>query len=117
MGSLGLVAFQADEERPFLGYELSQGREYSAATAARIDKDVERLLAERHKIMRRLLGDACKQLDALADRLLEEEAIEQDTLTQVLGARPQAGAESDEEGERTEHGYAVQIQCVAAAYS
>ena len=40
MGKLGLAAFKADEEHPFLGYELSQGRDYSEATAARIDEEV-----------------------------------------------------------------------------
>ncbi|HTR76556.1 MAG TPA: ATP-dependent zinc metalloprotease FtsH, partial [Gemmatimonadaceae bacterium] len=41
MGGLGPVAFEADEEQPFLGYQLSQGRDYSEATAARIDGEVE----------------------------------------------------------------------------
>ena len=31
MGSLGPVAYQADEEQPFLGYALAQGRDYSEA--------------------------------------------------------------------------------------
>ena len=44
MGGLGPVAFQADEEHPFLGYELTQGRDYSEATAARIDEELQRLL-------------------------------------------------------------------------
>jgi cell division protease FtsH len=34
MGKLGLVAFRADEQQPFLGYELSQRPDYSEATAA-----------------------------------------------------------------------------------
>ena len=29
MGSLGPVAFESDEQQPFLGYELSRGRDYS----------------------------------------------------------------------------------------
>jgi ATP-dependent Zn protease len=58
MGDLGLVAFQADAEHPFLGDELAQGHDYSEATAARIDEDSQRLLAERHAYTRRLLTDA-----------------------------------------------------------
>ncbi len=50
MGRLGPVAFKADEEHPFLGYEISQGRDYSEATAADIDKEVIQLLAERKAI-------------------------------------------------------------------
>ena len=103
MGNPGLVAFQAGEERPFLAYELSQGRVYSEATAARIDENIEHLPAERHGIVRRLLGDARKQLDALADKLLEEEIIEQGTLTRVVGTRHQTGDESYNES-HTEKG-------------
>src|SRR5208282_6880017 len=49
MGRLGLIAFKADEQQPFLGYEISQGRDYSEATAARIDQEVQRLLEETHE--------------------------------------------------------------------
>ena len=62
MGDLGLVAFQADEEHPFLGYELAQGRDYSEATAARIDQEVQRLLAERHVYAHQLLMEARESL-------------------------------------------------------
>jgi cell division protease FtsH len=87
MGSLGPVAFQADEEHPFLGYEISQGRDYSETTAARIDQDVQQLLAERHEAVRHLLTDTQEQLDQLAQRLLKEESIDQEVLTQILGMR------------------------------
>jgi cell division protease FtsH len=48
MSRLGLSAFR-DDEQPFLGYELSQRRAYSEATAARIDEEVQRVLDERHE--------------------------------------------------------------------
>jgi cell division protease FtsH len=81
------VAFQADEEHPFLGYEISQGRDYSEATSARIDQDVQQLLAERHEAVRHLLAGAREQLDQLAQRLLKEESIDQEVLAQILGER------------------------------
>lgn len=90
MGSLGLVAFQADEQQPFLGYELAHGRDYSETTAARVDEDVERLLAERHQAAYRLLTDARDQLDQLVKVLLQEETVDQDELTRSLGPRPGA---------------------------
>jgi len=93
MGSLGLAAFQADEEQPFLGYQLAQGRDYSEATAARIDQDVQRLLEERHETVYRLLADAREKLDQLVSTLLQEETIDQDTLVQILGSRPEATEE------------------------
>jgi cell division protease FtsH len=89
MGDLGLVAFQADEEHPFLGYELSQGRDYSEATAARIDQDVQRLIEDRHEVVYRLLTDARDSLDRLAQALLQEETVQGDALARLLGPRPE----------------------------
>jgi cell division protease FtsH len=89
MGNLGWLAFQADDEQPFLGYELAQGRDYSEATAARIDQEVERLLEERHDFARRLLMAGRESLDRLVDALLHKETVERDDLEQVLGPRPE----------------------------
>jgi len=93
MGSLGLVAFQADEEQPFLGYELAHGRDYSEATAARIDQAVQRLLEEQHETVYRLLSDTRDCLDQLVLALLKEETIDQDTLAHILGPRPNSTEE------------------------
>jgi cell division protease FtsH len=93
MGSLGPVAFQVDEEQPFLGYQLAQGREYSDATAARIDHEVEHLIAERLEVVRQLLSAARAQLDSLADALLKDETIGEDALGRILGPRPAAPVE------------------------
>jgi cell division protease FtsH len=90
MGTLGLVAFKTDEQQPFLGYEISQGRDYSEATAARIDQDVARLISEAHDEVRRRLTDSRPQLDALAAALLHEETVGPEELNRILGPRPPA---------------------------
>jgi cell division protease FtsH len=87
MGNLGLVAFKTDEQQPFLGYELSQGREYSEATAAQIDQDVLRLLDEARDEVRRCLAGSRQQLDRLVDALLLEEAVGLEQLNRILGPR------------------------------
>jgi cell division protease FtsH len=92
MGELGLVAFKSDEEHPFLGYELSQGRDYGDATANLIDREVHRLLSESHAYAKQLLHSAREKLDRLVDTLLREETINQAVLTRVLGPRPQPSA-------------------------
>lgn len=89
MGSLGPVAYQADEQQPFLGYELTQGRDFSETTAARVDQDIQQLLQERHETARRLLIEARDKLDHLVNALLHEETIDQDELTRILGPRPE----------------------------
>jgi cell division protease FtsH len=89
MGNLGALAFQTDEQQPFLGYEMTQGRDYSEATATRIDEDVERMLEERHSAAQRLLIAGREALDRLVDALLRDETVDQDVLEQVLGPRPE----------------------------
>src|SRR5262249_29788688 len=98
MGDLGPVAFKADEHQPFLGYELAQGRDYSEATAARIDQEVTHLLEERHEAVRRLLTGARAQLGLLAETLVKEEVVDQETLVRLLGLRPHQAAKTQASG-------------------
>jgi cell division protease FtsH len=88
MGSMGPVAFTSEDEQPFLGYQLSQGRDYSEATASRIDQEVEHLLAEREAVVRQVLTDARPRLNTLAETLLNEETIGGEELGRILGPRP-----------------------------
>jgi cell division protease FtsH len=87
MGSLGLQAFAADEQQPFLGYELTQGRDYSEQTAAQIDKDIQTILDQSHAEVRTLLEKEHDKLDALVQTLLKEETVDQDILEKILGPR------------------------------
>jgi cell division protease FtsH len=93
MSKLGLVAFKTDEQQPFLGYEISQGRDYSEATAARIDQEVSRLLQETHDGVRRCLTDSRERLDRLVEALLREETVGSDELNRILGPRVDSGSE------------------------
>jgi cell division protease FtsH len=90
MGKLGLTAFKTDEQQPFLGYEISQGRDYSEQTAARIDEEVRQLLEDTHQeVIKRLTG-ARERLDQLVKALLAEETVGADQLQRILGPRPVA---------------------------
>jgi len=87
MGNLGLAAFDAGSEQPFLGYDLGQGREYSESMAAEIDRELARLLDEHHELALRLLTENREKLDRLAQALLDEETIDRASLVQILGPR------------------------------
>ncbi len=97
MSKLGLVAFKTDEQQPFLGYEISQGRDYSEATAARIDQEVLRVLEETHDLVRRCLTDSRPRLDQLVEALLREETVGSDELNRILGPRLDSGSEQSVE--------------------
>jgi cell division protease FtsH len=89
MGKLGLASFKTDEQQPFLGYEISQGREYSEATAALIDEEVRALLEDTHQQVRQILTDARERLDLLVETLLKDETVGAVELNRILGPRPQ----------------------------
>jgi cell division protease FtsH len=93
MGSLGPVAYQTDEQQPFLGYELTQGRDFSETTATQVDRDIQQMLQERHETARQLLTGARDKLDDLVKALLQEETIDQDELARTLGPRPKLALE------------------------
>ncbi|MBV8135086.1 MAG: cell division protein FtsH, partial [Deltaproteobacteria bacterium] len=94
MSELGLVAFKADEQQPFLGYEIAQGRDYSEATAARIDEEVLRLLAQIHDMARARLEGARELLDQLVEALLREETLSAEELERILGPRTESQSET-----------------------
>jgi cell division protease FtsH len=87
MGALGLMAIASDEEQPFLGYELAQGRDYSEETSARIDRDIQQLLSERHEVVRDLLTQSRDKLESLVEVLLRDETVDQGELSKILGER------------------------------
>ena len=87
MGGLGPIAFATDNQQPFLGYELTQGREYSEDLAAKIDDDVNKLLSERYDYAKQLLEGATDLLDKLVKELLKEETIQQEGLVRILGPK------------------------------
>jgi cell division protease FtsH len=89
MGSQPTIAYETDEENPFLGYSLAQGERYSEETAARIDQDVHQLLEERHTYVRSLLTEKRGLLDKVASALLKEETLEQSELQEIFGPRPE----------------------------
>ena len=93
MGSLGLQAISADEQQPFLGYELTQGRDYSEETAARIDQGIQSILDQCHADVKEMLERERIKLDELVQTLLKEETVDEDTLTRLLGPRLVAGTD------------------------
>ena len=88
MGGLGPVAFKADDEQPFLGYELTQGRDFSEATASLVDQEISRLLEERYQEAFDLLLSRRDELDRLVDVLMKGETVRQYELEELFGPRP-----------------------------
>lgn len=87
MGSLGLMALRNEETQPLLREQPSPRRDYSEETAARIDRDIQRMLQDRYQAVIKLLTDAREHLDQLVQILLHDETIDENVLVKILGTR------------------------------
>jgi cell division protease FtsH len=84
--TLGPVNYGDSDQQPFLGYALAQPRQYSEETAALIDRETKRLIEEAHDRARKLLREHRRQLDTLADELMNKEIVEQERVLAILEA-------------------------------
>jgi len=84
MSSLGLISFGEKEELVFLGKELSEQRNYSEEVAAKIDKEVEKIIKEAEKQALSILKKREKLLDKIAHTLVAKETIEREEFERLM---------------------------------
>ena len=82
---LGPRTFGRRESMIFLGRDIAEQRDYSERIAEEIDEEVRRIVDEAHDRCRAVLAAHRDKLDELAAYLMEEETIESDDLTRLLG--------------------------------
>ncbi|ALO47371.1 ATP-dependent zinc metalloprotease FtsH [Pseudohongiella spirulinae] len=83
---LGPVHFHLGTEHPFLGYEMTQERDYSEFTARRIDEEVRRIITEAERRTDELLTANKEALQRLIDGLLANETLEREEISRLLKA-------------------------------
>jgi cell division protease FtsH len=110
---LGLVQL-APRENPYLSGLGGYGgeRPFSEETAKRIDAEVLKIIDESHEEAKRLLSAHRKQLDALAEALVEREALDEQEILKATrlprapaletGKLPVPGAENSSSGPSSE---------------
>ncbi len=76
MSDLGPLTFGKKEEQIFLGREISQHRDYSEATAIKIDDEVKRLVGKGYETAKGVLGSNGEALIRIALALLEREVLD-----------------------------------------
>ncbi len=82
---LGQINFGDNESQPFLGYSLSQGRNYSDQTAYMVDQEVREIIDGVYNRTVSLLSENKDKLEALANALLENEVVDQDMMRDLIG--------------------------------
>jgi cell division protease FtsH len=80
---VGPVHFKTGTEHPFLGYEMTQERDFSEGTAREIDEEVRRIINEA-ELLAITLTTHQKQLDLLASELLKEETLDKNAIDSLL---------------------------------
>lgn len=71
----------------FLGREMSEERDYSLKTESIIDDEINRLLEEGEDRANKLLTDHDKELEGIAEFLLEHETIDSDQFVAIIEGR------------------------------
>jgi len=73
--ALGPISFAKQNEQIFLGREISQHRDYSEATAQKIDDEIAGMVKGSYRKARQILEDNMDILHKLADLLMEKETV------------------------------------------
>jgi cell division protease FtsH len=76
MSQLGPLSFGKKEEQIFLGREIAQHRDYSEATAIRIDEEVRRLVEGSYRQASDIIERHSDALVKIAEALLEREVLD-----------------------------------------
>ncbi len=81
---LGLMTYGQKEELVFLGREISEQRDYSDAIAQKIDVEVRRIVDEAYQTAKSILTEYRKELDDVANALLEKESINREEFEAIF---------------------------------
>jgi cell division protease FtsH len=81
---LGPLSYAKGEEQVFLGREIAQHRDYSEATAQKIDEEINKLIKSAYQRAKSVLKDNLDILHQLAELLLEKETVMGKELDQLI---------------------------------
>ena len=86
--TLGPATYPRQNRPVFLGTEQGglSGREYSEATAAKLDLEVKEILEASQERVGALLGQKRELLENIAQALLDKETLDEATFTALLDA-------------------------------
>lgn len=104
MSDLGPLSFGKKDEQIFLGREIAQHRDYSEATAIKIDEQVRKLVEDGYNRAKAIIESRSEAMVKIAEALLEREVLDGaevldlingKTLPQMAGGGPRTTPPSD----------------------
>jgi cell division protease FtsH len=84
MSQLGPLTFGKKEEQIFLGREIAQHRDYSEATAIKIDEEVRRIINQGYEQAKGIIAGNHDILERIAKALLEREVLDANEIRMVI---------------------------------
>ncbi|HKW18552.1 MAG TPA: ATP-dependent zinc metalloprotease FtsH [Terriglobales bacterium] len=87
MSDLGPLTFGKKEEQIFLGREINQHRDYSEATAIKIDEEVRRLVGKGYETAKGVLAADHDTLVRIALALLEREVLDANEIKMIIDGK------------------------------
>ncbi|MBI3472874.1 MAG: ATP-dependent metallopeptidase FtsH/Yme1/Tma family protein [Candidatus Solibacter usitatus] len=84
MSELGPMSFGQKEEQIFLGREIAQHRDYSEATAIRIDEQVRRFVQYGYDVAKGIIEENRQALINIAETLLVREVLDGEEVNRII---------------------------------
>ncbi|WP_404366589.1 ATP-dependent zinc metalloprotease FtsH [Marinobacter sp.] len=97
---IGPVSVSSSQEEVFLGQEISREKDFSEATAEKVDDEVRKLITGIESEVEKRLKENRKRLDKLAEALLEDETLEAGRISSLLDLDNGKSDESSESKDR-----------------
>jgi cell division protease FtsH len=86
--ALGPVHFHIGSEHPFLGYEITQEKDFSEDTARKIDEEIYRIICQAEKLATATLEQNKPSLEKLIAELLRQETLDKKAIDELLAQLP-----------------------------
>ncbi len=87
MSDLGPLSFGKKDEQIFLGREIAQHRDYSEATAIKIDEQVRRLIEDAYNKAKQIIQNRSDALVRIAEALLEREVLDGNEVFDLINGK------------------------------
>ena len=106
---LGLVSYGDNQEEVFLGHSVARQQNISEDTAQKIDAEVKRLIDDAYKTAKSILSKKKKDLETLAEGLLEYETLSGEEITNLLDGKPPSRDDADNAKPKAKPGSSVPV--------
>ena len=109
MSELGPISLGQKEEQIFLGREIAQHRDYSEATAIRIDEQVKKLVQDGYNRSKEVIEGHRDELIMMAELLLEREVLDGAEVLQIVQGKTLPAMPAKNKPNKPEDGQTQQV--------